>query len=126
MLGFFKNHSESKGPYVMDITVNAALREALGFKTKTSVFYLISDQPVEGTEDLGEKGHCAEFLKKHPKFRGIYCDAGMENTTDIRLDLNRYCKLTNQFGLVMINGKEAIQSPESKIRDYRAKKELES
>ena len=124
MLGFFKKHSESQGPYVTDITVNPALRKGLGFKTELSTFYLISDEWTAEAKTLDKDSPCAGILKKRPKFRGVYCEPGIENVMDIRFDLSRYCALTKQFGLVMLNGKEFTQSPDGKVGDYQPQKEL--
>ena len=102
-------------PNWTNITVNPIIAQALGFKSKASTFYLISDKEskidLSFTTQVADNSVKEAFHKKRPLFRGIYCSAGMESTADIQADLQKYCDLTGQVGLVVLNGLECKLQP---------------
>ena len=111
MFNLLKRQGQENGPYWINITVPEPLAEKLGFKTKISNFYLISDKK---TKNLGDPP--SEYLKENisntkPSFRGIYCSAGVEQVSDIKADLQKYCDLMGVSGLTLLNGKEVSIIP---------------
>ena len=111
MMDFLRKRLQEKTPYVYDITVPAILREKLGFKSKTSSFYLISDKEMKQEETPYKEMVLEDYLKSKRTFRGVYCSAAAETILDIQSDLRKYCDLTGCVGLVNINGKEEIVNP---------------
>lgn len=109
-MDFFKRKKEQT-PNVYNITVPAILRQELGFKTKMSNFYLVTDdvmpQEISSYQDILLK----ENLKGKKDFRGVYCSPGVEMVSDIMSDLNKYCQLTGKMGWVVINGENKIINP---------------
>ena len=106
MLDLLRKSEQNDVPHVYDITVPSVLRKNLGFKTKLSSFYLISNENIAGmSETPAKKDILMEISSKDSSFKGVYCSAGAELTSDIRSDLNKYCDLTASMGLVKLNGK---------------------
>ena len=104
MFDFLKKEKE-KAPYVYDITIPEVLRQSLGFKTKLSSYYLISDKQLT-QDETPYKDIVLDYLSQNKDFRGVYCSAASEQIPDIRSDLKKYCDLTCSPGLVRINGKD--------------------
>lgn len=104
------NKRKEETPYVYDITVPAILRTSLGFKSKLSSFYLVTDKQMPQTE-TPHRDIVLEYLSTNKAFRGVYCSSALEEITDIRSDLKKYCDLTACSGLVRINGKDEKVTP---------------
>ena len=109
MFDLFAKRKEET-PYVYDITVPAILRKSLGFKSKLSSFYLVTDKPMAQTE-TSHRDIVLEYLSANKTFRGVYCSSAVEDIADIRFDLKKYCDLTGCVGLVRINGKDEKVNP---------------
>ena len=107
--GFF---SKQQLPNWKNITVEPTIAHGLGFKTESSNFYVISDKKKGINEESTPESIKKRLHRKKPLFRGVYCEAGIENVKDILSDLQKYCELTGMPGLVFLNGKEYNTQPQ--------------
>lgn len=101
---------KEEAPYVYDITVPEILKKSLGFKTRLSSFYLITDKERQQAE-TPHKDLILKYLSQNKNFRGIYCSSAVEQISDIRSDLKKYCDLTGCVGFVRLNGQDEKINP---------------